>query len=451
MTMELSDLAASILERSGSGEHLEVYVARGRDAEVRVYEGAVESLTAATSAGVGIRVLTESPDGMREGFAWAGSLDAGVITDTLAAARDNARFATPDPHVALATPDGVAVADVVTYDPSISSVSTEEKIAFVTELERLVRQHPKVKGISSSDYSDGEVEMALASTNGIAVSSRRSVASAAVDVIAEDGDEIQTGYSYTAGRSFAQLELEATAADAVRRAVSLLGATKPTSRHCTVVLDPRVVAQLLSIVAAALSGEAVVKGRSFFAGRIGEMVAAPGFTLVDDPTNPLAYGAARVDGEGLACRRNELIVNGQLQRFYYDTVAARRAGTSSTGSALRGGFAGTPGPGCRALALQPGTMSKDEILSAVGDGIYVQAISGVHSGVSPVSGDFSVGAEGFLISDGALGAPIREATIASTLQKMLADVVAVGRDVEWLPGSAAGQSVAIANMSLSGV
>ena len=172
MTMELGDLAASILERSGSGEHLEVYVARGRDAEVRVYEGAVESLTAATSAGVGIRVLTESPDGMREGFAWAGSLDAGVITDTLAAARDNARFATPDPHVALATPDGVAVADVVTYDPSISSVSTEEKIAFVTELERLVRQHPKVKGISSSDYSDGEVEMALASTNGIAVSSR---------------------------------------------------------------------------------------------------------------------------------------------------------------------------------------------------------------------------------------------------------------------------------------
>lgn len=450
MTVDLNDLARSIVDRADSGEHVEAYVARGRETDVRVFDGEVESLASATSAGVGVRVLVDGPDGTREGFAWAGTLEPSVVAETLAAARDNARFATPDPHLALAAPDGVAAADLVTFDPRGLEVSTEAKIAFATEVERLVRAYPKIKGTRASDYGDAEVEAALASTNGIAVESRRSTASASVQVIAADGDEVQTGYGLTAGRSFFDLDLQATADDAITRAVAMLGATKPTSRHCPVVLDPRVVAQLLAIISAALSGEAVVKGRSFFAGRLGESVAARGVTVVDDPTNPLAFGASRYDGEGLACRRNELIVDGELRSFYYDTVAGRRAGVASTGSAVRGGFAGTPGPGCRALSLAPGSMDRDATLASVGSGVFVSSISGVHSGVSPVSGDFSVGVEGFLIEHGTLGAPIREATVASTLQKMLADVVAVGNDVEWLPGSAAGQSVALAEMALSG-
>ena len=193
--------------------------------------------------------------------------------------------------------------------------------------------------------------------------------------------------------------------DAVLRATRMLGAQKVRSAHCTVVFDPRVVSTLLAVVASALSGEAVVKGRSFFAGRIGETIATNGITLVDDPTDPRAYGASSHDGEGLACRRNVLIAEGVLRMFVYDTVSARRAGTVSTGSASRGGFAGTPGAGCRALVLAPGTRDQDEILAAVGDGLYVQSVSGIHSGVNTVSGDFSVGAEGLMIEGGALDHP----------------------------------------------
>ena len=138
----------------------------------------------------------------------------------------------------------------------------------------------------------------------------------------------------------------------------MVGAGKAASGRYTVVFDPRVVSTLLSVVSSALSGEAVVKGRSFFAGRVGEPVAVPTVTLVDDPTDPRAYGAATVDGEGLACRRNVLVEAGVLQGFLYDTVAARRAGTVSTGSAVRGGFAGTPGAGCRALVLRPGRWTR---------------------------------------------------------------------------------------------
>ena len=233
----------------------------------------------------------------------------------------------------------------------------------------------------------------------------------------------------------------------------LLGATKGPSGRSTVVFDRRVATTLLSVISSALSGEAVEKGRSFFAGRLGEQVAGSVLTLVDDPTDPRAYGAAAYDAEGLACRRNVLVENGVLRRFLYDTVSASRAGTASTGSAVRGGFSGTPGPGCRALALTVGPEGYDQdgVLGAVGEGLFVQSVTGVHSGVNPISGDFSVGAEGLMIRNGALAEPVREITVASTLQRILQSVVAIGADVEWLPGIAAGQTIAVGDMQISGV
>jgi len=203
-------------------------------------------------------------------------------------------------------------------------------------------------------------------------------------------------------------------------------------------------------VSSALSGESVTKGRSFFADRVGETVAAPSFTLVDDPTDARHLSAGSHDGEGLACRRNVLIDEGVLRGFVFDTVSARRAGTASTGSAIRGGYGGTPSAGCRALALVPGELDMEGVLAAVGDGIYVQSVTGVHSGVNPISGDFSVGAEGLRITGGKLAEPLREMTVASTLQRLLLDVVAIGADVEWLPGVAAGQTLAVGDASVSG-
>jgi PmbA protein len=145
-----------------------------------------------------------------------------------------------------------------------------------------------------------------------------------------------------------------------------------------------------------------------------------------------------------------MIQNGELKAFVYDTVSARRAGTSSTGSAVRGGIAGSPSAGCRALQLTPGDIDQAEILRRVGNGIFVESLIGVHSGVNPVSGDFSVGVTGLMIRDGQLAEPVREVTVASTLQRMLLDVAHVGSDQEWLPGSAAGQTVAIDNVAVSG-
>jgi len=449
---ELAELADSIVGAAREGEQLEAYVARGHDTEVRAYEGDVESLSSATSSGVGIRVMLDGgASGNRLGFAWAGSLEDEVVRQTIDEARDNAMYASPDPDIALAVSDGVAAGELDLWDNALATTSTDEKVAMAIDLERKVRQaDPRIRQVSSADYGDQQVEVALASTTGVRSISRRTSVFLSVSAIAGEGSDTQTGSGFTVGRGPGDLDPERAATQAVERSIRMLGAQKAPSGRCSVVFDARVVSTLLSVIASALSGEAVVKGRSFFAGRVSEEVANPSVTLVDDPTDRRAFGAAAYDAEGLACRRNELVTSGILRGFLYDTVSARRAHTVSTGSAVRGGFSGTPGPGCRALVLQPGPLDQRAVLDAVGEGLFVQSVTGVHSGVNPVSGDFSVGAEGLMIRDGQLAEPVREVTVASTLQRMLLSILHIGADIEWLPGIAAGQTIAIGDMQLSG-
>ena len=176
MSDELLEMAQSVVGRAVPGEGMEVYVTRGTETEVRAYEGEVESLTSADSSGVGIRVVLGDADagGSQVGFAWAGSLDPDVIAATLADARDNARFATPDPDVVLAAPDGVEAVDLDLWDDGVGATPMEKKVALAIELERATRAaDPKIRQVSSADYSDSRVEVALASTTGIVSSPRQ--------------------------------------------------------------------------------------------------------------------------------------------------------------------------------------------------------------------------------------------------------------------------------------
>jgi PmbA protein len=138
-----------------------------------------------------------------------------------------------------------------------------------------------------------------------------------------------------------------------------------------------------------------------------------------------------------------------LRGFLHNAYTARRAGTRTTASAVRG-FKSTPGVGPRALHLLPGTLSPEAIMASVPEALYVQSVSGLHSGTNPVSGDFSVGATGLMVRGGAFAEPVREITIASTLQRMLHDVGAIGADLTWLPGGGAGLTLLVGEMTMSG-
>ncbi|MXW41985.1 MAG: TldD/PmbA family protein [Acidimicrobiia bacterium] len=443
---ELLEIAQRIVNWGRDGEQVEAIVGHRQETEVRVYKGEIESLSVAESQGVGIRVITNN----RQGFAHAGTLDQKVLAETLAEARDNVVFGSPDKFFGLAEPDGVAPPKLNLYNEALLQVSTEAKIDMALELERAVLAgDPRIVGIESADYGDALSADAIATTTGIRSTGKDTSCYLTAYSLASEGDEIQTGFGFSVSREPGTLDIATAASDAVERATRMLGATQPATERVTVVLDPFVSAQFLGIIGGTLSGEAVLKGRSLFANRLDEQVAATSVTLVDDPTNPDAFTASDADGEGLATRRNQLIGGGQLEKFLHNSYTGRRSGSTSTGSAVRG-YASTPGVGCQALSLVPGERLPSELIAEIDNGVLIQGVSGLHSGVNPVSGDFSTGAEGLRIRNGELAEPVREITIASTLQRMLLDVTAVGSDLTWLPMNSAGVTIVVAEVTMSG-
>src|SRR3954454_16416725 len=205
MTDSLLDLAVRIAGWAREGEQVEAYAARSHDTTVRALDGGVESLSSADAEGVGIRVITDH----RQGFAWAGSLDPEVIEETLADARDNATFATPDEFVGLAEPDGVpAATDLDLWRGSLASFPADGKVEMALDLERQVRGgDPRIRQVTNATYGDGSIEAAVATNTGISAEYRRTGCSIAVNALAGDGDETQTGYGYSVGRAPEDLDL----------------------------------------------------------------------------------------------------------------------------------------------------------------------------------------------------------------------------------------------------
>ena len=444
---ELLDIADRVVGRAVAGEQIEVVVVHERETEVRAYEGEVESLTVAESQGVGVRVVSDG----RQGFAYTGTLDEAAVAEALAEARDNLTFATPDEFCGVAEPDGVEPAVLDLHRAALADHPTDAKVAMALDLERLTREADgRIAGVESAEYADSVTETAVATSTGIRACSRETGCFVSSYALAEQDGETQTGFGFSLGREPGDLDIARAATEAADRATRMLGAVKPASGRFTVVLDPWVSAQFLGIVGGTLSGEMVQKGRALFVDRLGDDVASSVVTLVDDPTDAAAFSATATDGEGLATRRNVLIDGGRLDRFVHNSQTARRAGTVSTGSAVRG-YASTPGVGVQAVSLLPGPRRPADLIAGIDDGILVQGVSGLHSGVNPVSGDFSTGAEGLRIRRGELAEPVREFTIASTIQRMLHEIREVADDLEWLPMNAAGVTVVIGELTVSGI
>jgi PmbA protein len=444
---QLQSAADRVVEMAEADEQVEAVVAWSRETEVRAYDGAVEHFVSAESAGVGVRIIRDG----RQGMAWAGVLDDGALRDCVSDARDNARFATPDEHAGLAEHDGVEPVELELYDDRLLETPTATKIDLAIELEAQVRGgDPRMTGLESADYADAVSASAISSSTGIRSAGRETSVYLGAYALAGDGDETTTGFGFSVARAVEQLDLELAAREAVERAVRLLGASKAGSERLTVLLDPYVTSQLLGVIAEMLSGESVLKGRSPFAGRVGELIAAPSVTLVDDATDAASPSASDTDGEGLACRTVPLVAEGRLQGFLHNAYTGRASGAASTGSAQRPSPRGAPGVGPHVVKLQPGDESPEQLMARVGDGLLVQELSGLHSGVNPVSGDLSVGVEGQRIRGGAPAEGIREVTIGSTLQRMLTDVVGIGDDLTHFPWESTGVSLAIADVTMSG-
>ncbi|MFN2588053.1 MAG: TldD/PmbA family protein [Actinomycetota bacterium] len=446
---ELLDLARSIAERALKDERVEAYVTHERELYVKAYEGEVEATSSAEPRGGGVRLIS----GGRVGFAYTTDLTREGLADVVGRARDNAASATPDDAAGLVDAWAEPPEDVPgLVDEQSARTGPDAKAAFAVELEQATRAaDPRIR-TEEAIYSDSDAQVAIATSTGVEGQYRRTDAWCYSVAIAEDGDDTQVAFEFDLARGLGSLDAEAVARRAADRALSILGATRIPSARMPVVFDPYTSGQFLGVLASALTGEAVQKGRSLFAGKIGETVAAESLTLVDDGRVAGAPGSAPWDAEGTPTRRTPVIEAGTLRSFLYDVTSARREGRASTGNASRSGFKSAPHAAPTNLAFDSTGEDRGEILRNAGRALLVQDFHGVHSGANPISGDFSVGVTGRLIENGEPTRPVREVTIAAPMLDILARIAAVGTDRRWLPfgGSYGGATTLVSEMTVAG-
>jgi len=447
---ELSALARQAVEAAvgGGADAGEAYAAHERNREVRAHGGEVESLTAAAQTGIGVRAWI----GTRVGYAYGTELSADGVTEIAARAvaaagvADEDEFAAPPEPAPLEALPGIS-------DPGLETWTTAQGAELALAVERAGRDaDPRVVGVEQAVYADATERVAIASSTGLAGEYEASSCFAYLQALAEGEGSRETGLGFGLGRGPADLDPEAIGREGGERAAAMIGAVKPGSRSCPVVLDPTVAASFAGLIGGVLGANAVQRGRSPFAGKLGEELAAPAFALHDDGRDPEGAASAPFDGEGVPRRRTALIEGGRLRAYLYDTYTARREGGESSGNASRHGYRSLPTVSASNLVVASGARSFAELLGAAGEGVFVTDVAGLHSGVNPVTGVFSVGASGRAIRGGELAEPVREFTIAGDLIAMLGSVQEAGAEARWVPfgGSVRTPPLLVGELAVSG-
>jgi PmbA protein len=436
-------------ERAGAAE-AEAFYDQRETTGLEVRDQQVEALTSASTRGLGLRVLLA--DGA-SAYVYTPELGTRALGELARRAVALARQAAPDPDRGLPAEVPAQVdEDLAIFDPTLAEVSTERKIELLRQVERVARaEDRRVESTEVARYRDALGTVALANSRGFGGTYRWSSAYATLVAIARADGQALRGYSYSTGHGFEDLDPVLVGRQAARRAVKPLGGKPVPTQKATVIFEPEVAAELLTQLAQALSGEAVLKGRSMFAGRLGQRVGSPLVTLVDQGNLPGGLGSAPFDGEGVPSGRTVLIDGGLLTGYLHNGYTARRMGARSTGNGVRQNYRLAAEVGPTNFGLATGQIGREALISQVQRGLLVLATRNV-GGINPVNGDYSVGAAGVWLEDGQETGPVAGVTIAANMLEMLAGLTAVADDLRWMPGSGAigSGTVRIEGMTIAG-
>ena len=448
---ELAELAGRAVELTiaAGADHAEAYVAEETRREVRAHGGEVESLAAATQRGVGVRAWI----GVRVGYSFGSGFEATGVEAIAVRAAGNARIADEDEFAGPPTPAGQVPSIPGLSDPAMGEWQVARLVELALGVERsALEADTRIAGVEQAVYADSADRVALASSTGVAGAFEASSCYAYLQALAESGEGRESGLGFGLARGPAGLEPDAIGREGAERATEMIGASKPASRSCPVVLDPTVAASFVGLLGGALGADAVQRGRSPLADRLGAEIAAPAFVLRDDGLNPDGPASSPIDGEGVPHRSTPLVRDGRLLAYLYDTYTARRGDAATTGNAGRSGYRAQPSVSASNLIVDPGPLDFDGLLQEAGEGVFVTDVAGLHSGVNPVSGVFSVGASGRAIRGAELAEPLREFTIAGDLVSMLGAVRAAGSTPRWVPfgGSVSVPPLLIGELAIAG-
>jgi PmbA protein len=457
--LDLESLAADVvaLALKAGASDAEAVAREDDEFSVNVRRGEVETLKESGSRGLGLRAFL----GKRSGSASTSDLTAEGIRQLVEGALALARVTEEDKFTGL--PETAEFGSVNTrmtgddlhlYYEDVYSLAGPERIQWARRAEAAaLAADPRIANSDGGSFDAATGRKALANSRGFVGGYRTSYATVAAAPLAVDANgKMQRDGWWSSARSFAHLDSpEAVGAEASRRALRRLGARRVATQRVPIVFAPETARSLIGLVFEAASGDAIWRGASFLAGKLGEQIAAPGLTVVNDntmllPTGAGGFGTSPFDGEGLPSLRTAVVENGVLRNYMLNTYAARKLGMKSTHNAARG-LAGAPGIGCGNLFLEPGKLSPEQIIAGVAAGLYVTSLMGF--GVNVVTGDYSRGATGLWIENGQLTHAVEEVTIAGNLGEMLRGVTAIGNDLVFR-SSVAAPTLRVDGMTIAG-
>lgn len=404
-------------------------MAKNKKLTIKTAGRAIESIAFTEETGLGVRIIREGA----LGYAYSTGIDRASIETVVAKAKDSADQSEPDTANVLAAKKEIYELPGL-FDESTASMPVEEKIGFLLSMEeKAMKADPRVIGAETAVYVDSDEQITVLNSNGAGGSCRSNGCYAYMALLAKDGEETQAGTGFTCSRSFSGLDGDSVVFEAVDTCTGLLGAKPIDSGRLTVLMPPMVAVEFVGTIASSASAEAVFKNRSLFAGKMGTQVAAESISICDNGRMHDALGSAPFDHEGTPTGETHVIDEGVLRSFLYDSKAAKRDQAESTGNGFRASYTSVPGINPTNFFIKPGAVSFAEMLSGVDYGLFVQEVQGFHSGVNPISGEFSVGASGWVIRNGVRAEPFREVTIAGDLLGFFKSIEAIGSDLRFLP------------------
>ncbi|MBN2057686.1 MAG: TldD/PmbA family protein [Candidatus Saganbacteria bacterium] len=426
-------------------DQAEVFLSKNRTLTIDVLDGKVEAIKEVEDIGCAIRLIKDK----RLGFAYTSEFDESVIESTIGQALANAANAEPDENNCLPAPCSAMPSSLDLYDREIDEIKIKEKVRLALEMEdSAYKADERIKKTERVSYSDGSSEIELFNSLGLAVAYKTNMCGGFAQMIAGSDGNMEAGFGVSFTKKFADFDPAAVGEESAQRAALLLGAKHVKSRKLPLLIDPVVGAEIISAMVAALTAEAVQKGKSMFADKLGQLVAAQAVTVIDDGRLPNGLSSAPFDAEGSATQETKLIDKGKLLTFLYNAYTAKKGGVNSTGNAVRGSFMNLPGTGTTNLYIPAGPVKPEEMLASIKHGLFITRVMGMHT-VNPISGNFSVGAAGLMIENGEKTYPVRGITIAGNLIEMLKQIEAVGSDLRFIEDIGS-PTLLIHDMSVSG-
>jgi PmbA protein len=336
------------------------------------------------------------------------------------------------------------------YSEGLQSLEPADKIAWARQLEeKALSLDPRIFSVQVQ-MGNSLGETLITNTRGLEVSSRSNYAAGYVNVVVKEGADTKNSYSFVSSRDFSKFNAEDLAREAVEESLSLLGAEPIQSGQYPILLRRDVASTFLATFSSSFSAEAVQKGLSTLKGKLGETIASPLITIIDDPHLDDRPSSSAFDDEGVATKAKNVVENGKLVTLLHNLKTARKDGVESTGNAFKASYNSPVSVAPSNFYIAAGDKSYDDLLKEMDTGLLIIALQGTHAGANAVSGDFSLSAYGYLVEGGKIVRPVNQITVAGNFFTMLSDVQSVGSDLKFGMGSTGAPSLLVSSLAVAG-